>query len=188
MSPTHKLFTVCGILGLAACGGTNTPLSFAEISENGAALADQLQFIPYTDPSTLPTRGGAVYDGYVGMILDDAFAIAGEMEMRVDFGQNGGISGSVYNVVDQTETAYTGELALGNSIIDRGADVATEYTFGVDMTGSLSANGSTSVVDSVLAGDFTGTNHQYVEGIAEGTVTTDGIEQTITDGEFLGER
>ncbi len=187
MSNIYTLLAIGGILGLAACGGTNTPLTFAEVSQNGEALADRLLTIPYTDPSSLPTSGGAVYDGYTGIVLDDSFSVGGELEMRVDFGSADEISGRVYNVVDEFETAYTGELALSNSIIDRGADLAVEYTFVVDMTGKLRADGSTSVVDAYLAGDFTGLDHQYVEGIAEGIVTTDGFVQTITDGGFVGE-
>ena len=175
------------LLGLVACGGTTTPVTFAEIDTAGGELANRRADIPYTDPATLPTSGSATYDGYIGVEVASAYVVAGEMEMTANFAGAGDLSGRVYNVVGDDGFKYGGELDLDNSILDRTADTSIEYTFDMDMTGTLNGDGEDVVVDAYLLGDFTGLGHEYIEGVAEGTITAGGITQNITDGGFVGE-
>jgi len=174
-------------LGLVACGGTTTPLTFVEIDTAGGELFVRLESIPYTDPATLPTSASGTYDGYIGVEVANVDRVLGEMEMTASFAGAGDLSGRVYNVVGDDGIQYGGELDLDNSILDRTADPEFEFTFGMDMTGTLNGDGEDVVVDAYLIGDFTGLGHEYIEGLVDGLVTTGGFTEDITFGVFVGE-
>lgn len=179
------------ILGLAACGGTTVPLppTLDEIADKGLALLETTEQLgDFTDPSTLPTSSSATYDGVMAVALSDGSEVAGEMEMNVNFSGTPTIDGRVYNIVDGNEVYYDGELDLGNSVVDRGANVAFEYTYGVEMTGTVTGDGSTVDVGAVMLGDFVGNNHQQTLGIVVGTVSVDNQDLNITEGVYVAGR
>ena len=182
-----SILTAASFMALTACGGTSTPLSFAEIDKEGLALSREIFETTYTDPSTLPTTGHAVYDGYMAATIADQYTVAGDLEMRANFANGGSFSGSVTNIVGEDESAYNGQLTLSNGAIDSGANPDTEWTYGMDMTGTLSGDQGSVVVNAGLLGDFSGTKHEYVDGAVVGSVEIDGQVQQITDGGFVGE-
>ena len=179
--------TVSALLGLVACGGTTTPLTFAEITTAGNELGDRIGTAQSTDPTTLPTSGSATYDGYIGATVENDYVVQGEMEMTANFAGAGDLSGRVYNVVGDDGFEYGGELDLDNSTLDRTADTSEEYTFDMDMSGTLNGDGEDWVVDAFLVGDFAGLGHEYIGGAVGGTFTAGGIPQDIIGGGFVGE-
>lgn len=187
MNIIKSTLTISALMGLTACGGSNAPLTFDQIAEQGSTIALEIIDLPFTDPSTLPTSGSATYDGFVGVEIENAFGVAGELEITANFAGGGNLSGRVFNVVGENGFAYGGELDLDNSTLDRGADTDFEYTFQMDMTGTLDGEDEAVVVDAMLLGDFTGPGHEFIEGAAVGAITTGGIRQDITDGGFVGE-
>lgn len=179
------------ILGLAACGGTTVPVppTLDEIADKGLGLLETTEQVGgFTDPSTLPTSSSASYDGVMAIALSDGTEVAGEMEMNVAFSGTPSIDGRVYNIVDGDAVYYNGELDLGNSVVDRGANTAFEYTYGMEMTGTVTGGGTSVDVDAVLLGDFVGNNHQQVIGIVAGDVSIDNQNLIITDGVYVAER
>lgn len=173
---------------LSACGGSGVP-TYSEMISDGNRIANEIRTIPYTDPTTLPRSGGANYNGYLGVTTSDRVSALGEMDMNVSFGPTDRISGSVSNISSNNNVTYDGTLAIGNSTLDRGANTSISFTYSADLTGTIRGDdGTTVVVDAGLAGDFTGTNHGYVEGIVNGNVTIDGRGLSITEGAFVGER
>lgn len=182
---------VCNFVLLSACGGssssgTPTYATFQEAAEAGIALGNTVSPIPYTVPSTLPRNGSAVHDGVIGIGLSDNSAAVGEMTMRTDFSTQM-ITGDVSNVIDSDNTRLSGSLDITGGRFDRNVDVTRNFTFNADMTGRLTAGGSTFDVDATLEGDYTGTQYQYVEGFVDGTVTIDGQVAVISEGEFVGQ-
>lgn len=174
-------------MGLVACGGTTTPLTFAEISTAGNELSNRLETIPFTDPTTLPTSGSATYDGYIFAGVENDLFVLGQMEMNANFAGAGDLSGRVYNVVGDDGFEYGGELDLDNSTLDRTGDTLLEDTFDMDMSGTLNGDGEDWVVDAFLVGDFAGLGHEYIGGAVGGTFTAGGIPQDIIGGGFVGE-
>ena len=145
-----------------------------------------LRSIAFTDPTTLPTSGGATYDGL--MSLEN---LVGEMTMTADFADDA-ISGSVTNFIIDDDTAVLGTLDIGSGAIDRTADTDTAYTFAADLTGELSIeeeDGAYDIVGTIL-GDFTGPDHEYVEGSVIGTANHTINEEDTNDfsGHFGGEQ
>ena len=175
---------------LAACGGNNQPadLSLQEIGERGIALQETVSTIPYTDPATLPTRSSATYSGFVATGVGPDVLVGGQLELTASFAGNGGIDGRIFNISDTDGISYRGELEIGNGEIDRGADTSVEFTFNADIDGAVRGGGQTVSVDGTLLGDFSGSNHQYVQGFIDGTATIAGETLDLIDGEFVAER
>ncbi len=67
MNIMKSTLTISALMGLTACGGSNAPLTFDQIAEQGSTIALEIIDLPFTDPSTLPTSGSATYDGFVGV-------------------------------------------------------------------------------------------------------------------------
>ena len=180
---------------LAACGGSSTSgpnasTSFANIIEDAGTLADEVAVIPYTDPATLPTSGSATYNGFIGVVLDNNAGVAGDLQLIANFAPNANenaITGSASNFFDNEENAIGGTLTLSNSVLDRNADTNTQFTFDADLSGDLTSDEGDISVAAFLLGDFTGTNHEFVEGFVSGTATLND-ETLFLDGEFVAER
>jgi len=182
----------CGasLVALAACGGSSTgsaPQTFSEQLSEGDALAITLASIEYTDPTTLPVSGSATYSGYLGVDAGELGQAIGQMSLTASFASDS-ISGNVRNVVAEDEEQLSGSLSISGGTIDRTADTDIEFTFAADVDGTLTGEDGDFVVDAELLGDFTGENHQYVEGPVGGTVTFDGQDFNINDGGFVAER
>ena len=175
------------ILTLTACGGSGGSQTFASLLAQGDAIADEINTIEFTDPSTLPASGSATYDGFIGIQASNLGEALGEMTLRANFATNA-ITGDVSNVVTADDEPLIGTLAISNGAIDRSADIAVEYTYGADIDGQLTGEEGVFVVEGDLLGDFTDTDYQYVEGIVEGTVTLDQTTFPIISGGFVGER
>jgi len=172
---------------VAGCGGSSTgATSFKSIETAGNALSNEIFSVPYTDPSTLPTSGSASYNGYIGVTVDNAIDVAGELELTADFASDN-ITGSAFNFFDRNENAYAGTLEVSNGGFDRTADTSSEFTFGADLDGTLSNSGENIQVDASLDGDFTGSDYRYVEGTVFGRARTSEGWFSL-DGGFVGER
>jgi len=180
------LLTACGGSGSSSGSGPRYD-SFDEMVDAAEALDATVFPIPYTDPATLPRSGTATHDGLLGVALTDGSTAVGEMTLRTSFA-GGTISGDVENVRGDDDTEFAGSLDISNGQIDRTADVDTGFTFGADLDGRLTAEGSTFDVDARLQGDYTGARYQYVEGFVDGTVAVDGQALRISQGSFAGER
>jgi hypothetical protein len=153
-----------------------------ELYEGIGALSSKA----YTDPTTLPTSGGATYDGL--MSLEQ---IVGEMTMTTDFA-NDAISGSMTNFIDEDDSAISGTLTISSASdggIDRTVDTATAYTFTAELTGELSDEDGAYTIVSVILGDFTGPDQEYVEGSVIGfAIYTVSDEEIDFSGHFGGEQ
>lgn len=101
MNIMKSTLTISALMGLTACGGSNAPLTFDQIAEQGSTIALEIIDLPFTDPSTLPTSGSATYDGFVGVEIENAFGVAGELEITANFAGGGNLSGRVFNVVGE---------------------------------------------------------------------------------------
>jgi hypothetical protein len=187
----------------AGCGGTSDSVQQAQSYGELVALFDQIDAVvdldnPATqpfDPAALPTSGGNVtYTGVLGANLDDGAggtdSLIGQMNLTANF-QDSEISGNVVNFVDVNSATYTGQLAIGNGVIDRGANVATQFTITADLTGDLNSTTAGAVnFATTLDGDFYGANYENVGGQLNGNVTS-ATGTTAVNGDnsyFLGER
>jgi hypothetical protein len=142
-----------------------------------------LSSVAYTDPSTLPTAGGATYDGV--MSLD---TLIGVMTMTADFDDDS-IGGSVTDFIDDEDNEILGTLNIdsGAGGINNSADTSSEYTFYADLTGDLSFEDDAVTVDGAILGDFTGSEYEFVEGSVIGTATdTNTDEISVFTGHFVG--
>jgi len=172
---------------LTACGGSSEPLSFLSLAETGAGLAEEVATIPYTDPSTLPTSDSATYGGAMLLDVVELGTAVGQMTLTANF-KNSTVSGNVRNIFTADEEAMSGSLDIANSPIDRTADIVNFYTYEASLTGELTDSNGIYDVDATMLGDFTGTDHRYVEGIVVGGVEFEGEDYDILNGEFYGER
>ena len=102
---------------------------------------------------------------------------------------NDTISGSASNFVDIAGENYSGSLAVTNGDYDRSLDPNAFYTIAADIGGTLTDTGAvTYAVDGEIFADFIGVNHQFIDGVLEGTVTSiDGVG-TFQDGAVIVER
>lgn len=182
--------TAAGALALAAgCGGILETPGFDGLQDGFEAIDQEIASLPLIDPALLPASGGATYDGVMvlgtngqGGVPD---AMAGDLALDVDFDDDT-LTGAVDAIRTDTDERLAGTLVLTNGRIDRGADLADEYTFGFDLNGTLTDEGDDDlVVVGEGAGDFYGSGATHVGGIVDGIVAGPGGNASL-QGEFAG--
>jgi hypothetical protein len=195
--PLALLPLACALL--AACSGGSSSDdgrlgSFAAIEREALRLARASEGLDYTDPASLPRTGSATYEGVIGLDLDDRFYndtadydIGGQLRLNAGFAGNS-VTGSATNFYTATNQPLGGTLRITNGVIDRGADVFSEYTWDADIAGTLTGerNGPMAI-DGVVLGDFFGPGATFVGGIVEGDACQRGV-CTGFDGNFGGQR
>lgn len=168
---------------LSACGGTGTPAeedppTFSEINAEINADIDELEMDGFdlnddVAKNMLPMAGSASYEGFIradiasqdynpGDFVDSPFpefeldgrTIVGELALLVDFGLNNeSVTGTVSDLLDSTNQAYTGTLDVAtNTSFDRQDE--DEPTFSAAMTGDVVGGGTTYTFAAALLGNF----------------------------------
>ena len=198
---TPVVASIC-LISLAGCqagGAADRPTYDALFSEFNTidSQIDRRNIAAMTDPSTLPTTGGASYTGVLGVNLPASAgdtSLIGDMAMTANFG-NSSISGGVDNFVDTGEQQYDGNLTITNGTIFRGADLNSQFTFVADLEGTLAnQTGGLFTFNMDLLGDFyagsTSDNTAFVAGEMNGSVDTPGgqVDYTGTDTYFVAQR
>jgi len=193
------LVLMCGLV--SACGGggdeghtTTTPppapqLTYAQYEAASAALHATWDIVAATDPLTLPVSGSADYAGVVRLDVENGpgdISMDGRLALHADFSANT-ISGDASQFVDENEVAYSGALTLSNGVIDRNADLATEYTYTGNLDGSLTGAGETYAIVSDLSGDFVSSTTGAVTGVIAGT-STYSLGTGYVYGVYIGEK
>lgn len=171
---------------VAGCGGgaaekadlnrTRPPGDFGALETEAAQLHATWDTVSFTNPATLPMSGRAQYNGVVQMDVQQGArrtSMNGDMQLNVNFA-NQKISGRANNFVDQSDNAYSGTLSVSNSVMDRGADPTSGFTYLTDLKGRLTGNGQTLDIDAGLSGDFRGAQPGATTGIVQGTVAGPG--------------
>ncbi|MEJ6402049.1 hypothetical protein [Yoonia sp. 2307UL14-13] len=198
------------VLMLGACGssgggdGELVPLTsdeLDEINEDMDRFAVRGETTPYPE---IPTSGVVQYEGasFMRWELDgfETASIRGAVEISADF-DNNHISGQINRIVDNNEDEfrpYQGVLEIeGLQVGDAASyEIGTGVQIGIDpgplnvvggtVTGVLTdVDGIVSEVDATVDADFRGANAEYLLGIMDGTVVTDGIERDILVGQFM---
>lgn len=183
-----------GLLFCAACGGATSfdtsdfqnYTSFTTALAVGDALTNTVSAIPYTNPRALPSSGSATYVGIAGAEITNFTLAVGEIGLVADFSESK-ISGVMGNFLDEDSTPLLGEINVVAGDIDRNTNVAAAYTYETTISGELTYGSDVFVIEGVLIGDFTGTDHTYVEGFWGGPATSGGVENFIS-GAFFAER
>lgn len=186
------------MLGVAGCSGPTVqppdvvPMTFQQQIDAGTDMYDRSEFLPYSLPASIPTSGSARYQGFVATVIDypgvDWNSVIGNLTLDANFA-NDTISGSASNFVDIAGENYSGSLAVTSGVYDRTLDPVTDWTIAADIGGTLTDTGAvTYAVDGEMFADFIGVNHQFIDGIVVGTVTSiDGVG-TFYDGSVIAER
>lgn len=157
-------------------GSSASRPDYEDLSDEFDALATETEMVAVTEPSALPTSGGATYDGAMLISTSGAGGIptelAGDLALTADFADDD-ISGRVTNVASQGGTEYDGSIRLDGGEIDRspGPD---EYQFDYDVNGVLTAGSGDLTFEGDGVGFFGGGDAEYVAGVAGGAVQSSG--------------
>lgn len=183
---------------VAGCGGgaaekadlnqTRPPVAFASLEAEATQLHATWDAVSFTDPATLPMSGRGQYDGVIQMDIQQGArrtVLNGDLQLNVNFATEK-ISGRADRFVDPADNAYSGALTVTNSVMDRGADPATGFTYQTDLTGRLDGNGQTIDVNAGLSGDFRGVQPDATTGIVQGSVSGTGGAGFVY-GDFIAE-
>lgn len=180
------LICVAAFMAMISCGGgaaekgdlnrTRPPVAFASLEAEATQLHATWDAVSFSDPATLPMSGRAQYNGVIQMDVQQGAlrtVMNGDLQLNANFA-NEKVSGRANSFVDPSDNAYSGSLDVTNSVMDRGADPTTGFTYQTDLTGRLTGNGQTIDVDAGLSGDFRGTQPDATSGIVQGTVSGTG--------------
>lgn len=193
-------FSVSVISLLSACGGTSTPLTFAEVTAQANSL--EAQYLAdfnsnnWTPLNTLPTTDTAAYSGSIGFgapgdtnvssVAD--IGLLGEMTVTADF-DDSSIIGTANNFYTTTGgTSYSGELDI-NLFLDRSVNLSTHYGIAGDVIGTLSCCDQSIDFDMDVLADFYRANGEVIIGEMSGTTTFSGSGSAYpTLGLFMVEK
>jgi len=178
----RSVCALCLLHILFACGG-GTGVS------GGALGSSSTQDPGPTEPSTLPMTGQASYSGFMALNLPrpgaDRETYTGTLGLAVDFASaSGQLTGAGEGFRGSNGTVLEGRIFVTDGTLERGANVATDYTFEAGVSGTLNGDGlQNSVVTGLMTGDFVGTDAGTVTGVTFGNVTTvTGVD--VFDGSF----
>lgn len=134
--------------------------------------------------ANLPTTGSSTYDGVLGVNLPQGDAdvlTLGDLNMTVFFDGSAG-TGSVTQMIDETNQTYVGTLAIGGVLVNT-TDTGSP-SFAGDISGTLIDAGTLEyIIDGTVSGDFfLGTD--YIAGDVATDVTVDGLT-SATESEFV---
>ena len=173
--------------GTGAEDNSPDPTLFDEYSDEATVIFND--YGGFNDPfrtriSNLPTTGTSTYEGVLGVELpqgDTTVLTLGDLNLTVSFGDTSG-SGSVTQMIDETNQTYVGTLAIGGVTVNT-TDTDAPSLAG-DITGTLiDANTVEILIDGTIAGDFyIGTD--YLAGDVVTDVTVEG-QTSATESEFV---
>ncbi|MBM1219386.1 hypothetical protein JQU17_04195 [Ponticoccus sp. SC2-23] len=134
--------------------------------------------------SNLPTTGSSTYDGVLGVVLpqgDTSVQTLGDLNLTLFFDDSPG-TGSVTQMIDETNQTYVGTLAIGGVIVNT-TDTSAP-SFAGDLSGTLIDTDTVEfAIDGTLSGDFFLAT-DYVAGDVTTDVTVDG-QISATQSEFI---
>lgn len=189
---------IVALAGLGVLAGCDGDVSFGDHAydqrvEESAERVEILVDEGFTDPSTLPTSGSAQYNGtaFIEVEEEDPYTLAGDLELNVGFADEGSVSGTIEDLVDEEDDRYSGEIVLTGVTIDRDATGTTNLdpNFGLELGGNIETpDGTDYEVDesSIALGDFYGDD--YVFGGLAGELCTKTDDCVEFGGTFDGER
>lgn len=177
-----------GVLTACSSGGSGEePVQDAD--ELQAALeADNI-----SDPSLLPTRGTARYDGYMDARLPtgdmgERTSYRGDLRLNVDFGaERNQVTGRASAFASGGGDRLDGDLRIRGGDLFRDTDIDDNYTFTGTVRGALSDAGTPYDIDAEINGEFRGRNQDGVTGVLFGDVVGP-LGQDIFDGDFFAGR
>lgn len=208
------------ICGLAACGGGGAVVALpvtvdpaviptpsepttpntSTTGQRASATALLTAWAPtnppaYTAVGTIPTTGGADYDGNMFGELSNASdditnSVIGALTLEVTFNADGaGFTGNARDFVDSDDNPLGGRLAFSGGTFNRNGNPADDATVrGVSVAGTLTDDAGRALVFGLqLEGDFLGGAYNAIGGEALGSVTVAGADQDF-DGGFIAER
>lgn len=177
---------ICAIGLVSACSSSGGVDSTQDRAATATALAASLAQDNFSNPDTLPTRGGATYAGFMTLALPLGAAaqdVVGDMTLAVDFGvKRDQVTGTASNF-----EGLSGSLDIAGGDLNRNADPDVDFTFGGDVTGTLSQSGDSYLIDANLEGDFRGRNYDGVTGLIYGDISGP-AGQDIFQGSIAGSR
>lgn len=150
------------------------PATFANYQEQMDDLHRAWDGVDISVPADLPYGGGATFNGVMGLTVETAagaLAINGALRVNADFTSNS-LSGDVRDLVDQNENRLDGNLAITSGVLNRSANIGTDYTFGANIGGTLSGATETYTLLGDLSGDFHGPSYLATSGVVAGLVTS----------------
>lgn len=184
--------------GCASGGGDETTRNaydsyIAQLSD----LRSDLGTLSPLDVSELPTSGSASYTGVVGfgVRMEQATdtSMAGAMELSVDFGGSGDITGRIHDVA-ANELRLTGEdigpvegeLRIVNGTIERNPiDPRFDPHFTADVEGTLTDDLGPLVFDATIDGRFVGEDAQMIDGDINGRAGPEPAVMDRVTGSFV---
>ena len=168
-----KAFSGLALLaGLAACSGSSDdPVTFTSLDADRTEIMGELA--ASTPTATMPTSGGATYEGVSAFKTGSAATAAADMDflattvLSADFGANE-INADFYEFRDPA-----GNELVGNFKVEDGT--ITGNTLTGDVNGSYAQNGNVGTLDGTLNGTFHGPDAELITGDVTGNVLyTDG--------------
>lgn len=198
-------------LALAGCGGGGGGGSSADVatiySDNVSAYNVMSSAVTGTNPGMQPTpdayiqtaSGSATFSGYASLLAgppSSRIALVSPASITADF-DTSKISGSANNFIGQTgnvtantyltsPTSYTGQLLLDGCIGASCSSNTNDLT--ATVTGTLSGDGNTIVVNQAVSGKFYGPNATAVDLNSGSTTNTVNGTAVTSSLDFVGTR
>lgn len=173
--------------GSGAEDNSPEPTLFDEYSDEATVIFNAYGGIndPFrTRLANLPTTGSSTYDGVLGVELPQGDALVrtlGDLNLTLFFDDSPG-TGSVTQMIDETNQTYVGTLAIGGVIVNT-TDTSAP-SFAGDLSGTLIDTDTVEfAIDGTLSGDFFLAT-DYVAGDVTTDVTVDG-QTSATQSEFI---
>ncbi len=139
----------------------------------------------FTDPSTLPHTGSAIYSGVLD-ISSTVLSASGDLSISANFATSE-ISGLGQNFEIAGGLNLIGTLNLTSGTLCHCADPNTHFTFSSTIGGQLTQNSNQYLISGFLGGDFKGANYEAVLGVLSGTIAHNSTSNSFV-GQFVGVR
>jgi hypothetical protein len=199
-----KLYLVIPLLaiGLTGCGSgkqtesavTDPPTDdgnsesvFLQHRAIGQDILSEIDIDDLTTGFELPIDGIVTYEGVIefGATIDNSeVGVSGIAGLSIDFEHNQ-FSGSVTSISDQEEVNYIGTIFITNGVIDRIADIETDFMLEAQLEGSFdSAEIGSTEIEGRLFGDFYSSG-AGVAGVLTGNLVRGSDQAPISNGAFI---
>lgn len=143
---------------LSACGdtGVEDELTFGEMVEANADMAERVAGLPSTRARDMPVRGSSTFDGYAALTMqtERRTDLVGTARLTADF-EDQTIRGSLRDFQGRVNGSGVQDLEGRLRLSDGDIGLATASAFGADLDGELTAeNGRVVGVDGSVVGNF----------------------------------
>lgn len=165
----RQMLAVFLVLFVAACSGGGGGGATNQLgSEGGGGL---------TDPGLLPVSGAARYDGFLTLALPTQTGrqpFTGVLGLDVNFDAPAAqVTGQASQFRSASDEVLDGRIIITDGDLDRSADLAADYTFESQLSGTLSGTDFRNIViTGTMLGDFSGDTASAVSGQTFGDVVT----------------